>query len=205
MAGKASLDEKLASRDFVTDFLWAARTVFAQPSVALVSIAVWVLPVLLNRAELQGRHPVVVTVGTLLVCAFWLGWLGVERVFFRRRREGERVALSELLADVPFFIGRFLRLALLVGMAVTPLFFVYGYLVARHNAAPTDAGASRDTDRARDDHGAARPRPHLRHLGAGVHDALGLAGAPDRPRDDSPNMAAQRALPSLSPLWLSTC
>jgi hypothetical protein len=142
MAGKASLDEKLASRDFVADFLWAARTVFAQPSVALVSIAVWVLPVLLNRTALQGSHPGVAAVGMLVLCAFMFGWLGVERVFFRRRREGQTVALSELLADVPFFIGRFLRLALLVGMAVTPLIFAFGYLVARQNTAPTDAGAT---------------------------------------------------------------
>jgi len=142
MAGEASLDEKLASRDFVTDFVWAARTVFAQPSVALVSIAVWVMPVLLNRAALQSRYPVVVSVGLLLLSAIMLGWVGVERVFFRRRREGERVALSELLADVPFFIGRFLRLGLLVGMAVTPLICVLGYLVSRHDADATHAGAT---------------------------------------------------------------
>jgi hypothetical protein len=93
MAGEASLDEKLAPRTFVTDFLWATRVVFAQPSVALVSIAVWVLPVLLNRTAFQSRYPVVATVGLLLLFAFMLGWFGVERVFFLRRREGERVAL----------------------------------------------------------------------------------------------------------------
>ena len=35
---------------------------------------------------------------------------------FLRRREGETVALSELWPPVPFFIGRFLRLGLLVGI-----------------------------------------------------------------------------------------
>jgi hypothetical protein len=142
MAGEASFDEKLASRDFVTDFLWATRTVFDQPSVALVSIALWVLPVLLNRGSVQSRYPVVSTVGLLLLFAFMLGWFGVERAFFRRRREGERVALSELLGSVPFFIGRFLRLGLLMGMVVMPLIIVFGYLLARHDAAAPHAGAT---------------------------------------------------------------
>lgn len=141
MAGEASLDEKLAPGDFVTDFRWASRAVFDQPGVALVSIALWVLPVLLSRTAFQDSYPVVAIVGLLLLSAFMLGWFGVERVFFLRRREGERVALSELLASVPFFIGRFLRLGLLVGIVVMPLIFGLGYLVGHYEAA-THVGAT---------------------------------------------------------------
>jgi hypothetical protein len=135
MSGEDSLDEKLAPRDFVTDFVWAARAVFDQPTVALVSIALWVLPMLFSRVGRQGEHSMVVTGGLYLVFfLFMLGWLGVERMFFLRRREGKKVALSELLASVPFFMGRFLRLGLLVGSVVVPLIFVVG-----HDAAATHA------------------------------------------------------------------
>jgi hypothetical protein len=141
MAGESSFDEKLAPREFVTDFLWATRTVFDHPSVALFSIALWVIPVLVNRTALQARHPAVVTVGGLLLSAFMFGWIGVERVFFLRRRQGKRVALSKLLASAPLFIGRFVRLALLVGMAVMPFLVAFAYLLHRDDAAATHAGA----------------------------------------------------------------
>ena len=115
-----SVDEKLAPHDFVADFVWAARTVLQKPSVALVSIAVWCLPALFLLVTFRTRNPLagLIAMGLSL---FALGWLGAERRFFRDRRAGKDVSLRELLASVPSFIGRFLRLGVLVGIAALPI------------------------------------------------------------------------------------
>ena len=114
------MDEKLAPHDFVADFVWAARTVLHKPSVALVSIAGWCLPPLFFMAAVRNRNPIVglIAVGLSL---FTLGWLGAERRFFRDRRACKSVSLRDLFASVPSFIGRFLRLSVLVGIAVFPI------------------------------------------------------------------------------------
>jgi len=137
MAGEESVDEKLAPREFVADFVWAVRAVFEQPSVALVSIAVWVLPLLLIRTSGEDPYSPGVALGAVLTFLFMLGWVGVERLFFLRRHEGKTVALRELLGSVPSFIGRFLRLGLLSGLMVTPLFLVAHYLERRFGAGAT--------------------------------------------------------------------
>ena len=66
---------------------------------------------------------------------------GVERMFFLRRREGARVTLRELAASVPFFVGRFFRLGLLVGIASVPLFVLFFRLTGRHGPAAPHASA----------------------------------------------------------------
>ena len=50
-----------------------------------------------------------------------LGWSGAERRFFRDRRDGTNVTLHQLLALVPCFSGRFLRLGILVGIVTAPI------------------------------------------------------------------------------------
>src|SRR6185437_12539491 len=102
MRDERSLDEKLAPQDFVGDFIWAARAVFSQPSVALLSIALWCIPVAISFLT-DSR--------TALAClACWFvtfGWYGAERVFFLCKRDGKEVSLGDLLWCAPHFGGRF--------------------------------------------------------------------------------------------------
>jgi hypothetical protein len=114
MGGEGSVDEKLAPQDFVADFLWAARALLQKPSVALVSMAAWTLPTLLF-AIARGNKNLLAGVIGIGLSLFALGWLGAERKFFRERREGANVSLRELFASVPSYVGRFLRLGILVG------------------------------------------------------------------------------------------
>jgi hypothetical protein len=123
-----SLDEKLAPQDFVTDLLWAARALLKQPQVALVTIALWCFPVLLQSA---GRRAAIIT---LPICVFWCGWSGAERLFFLRQREGKAVTLGDLLRATRRFVGRFARLGILMVIAMAPFTFLSGYLLGRHAA-----------------------------------------------------------------------
>jgi hypothetical protein len=139
MSGRGSIDEKLAPHVFVTDFVWAARAVFRQPSVALVSIALWVLPVLWTRWIHHVESPWIVAAGLLLYGLFTLGWLGVERMFFLHQRGGKSVTLRAFFATAPFFIGRFLRLGLLVSIAWGPLVVVVSHFTGGHDRAAPHA------------------------------------------------------------------
>jgi hypothetical protein len=135
MRDERSLDEKLAPQDFVTDFVWAARAVFRQPSVALVSIALWCFPPLFSH--LESRRSGVTVLVCLVTVLFMLGWDGIERMFFLAHRDGKKVTLAQLLASVPFFVGRFVRLACLLGMVVFPVVLCLFVLADRsHPAAP---------------------------------------------------------------------
>jgi hypothetical protein len=123
MGRERSMDDKLAPYDFVADFVWAARVSLQQPSVALVSIVVWCFLEFFFAVALHNKNPIAVLLAIGL--SLWaLGWLGAERTFFRDRREGKKVALRDLLASVPLFIGRFLRLGVLVGILVSPMMAV---------------------------------------------------------------------------------
>ena len=115
-----SIDEKLAPHDFVADFVWAAREVFRKPSVAVVSTALWWIPVLLGLGARSHKSPLRALI-MLALGIFALGWLGAERTFFRLRREGKDVALRELVDSVLGFIGRFFRLGLWMGVIVVPV------------------------------------------------------------------------------------
>jgi hypothetical protein len=117
MSREPSLDERLAPDDFVADFVWAGRAALDTPGVVLISILFWCVPSALIL--LSTRHPNLVA--PLVGCGltlFAFGWLGAERAFFRARLEGKNVSLRELLAEVPFFMGRFLRLGLRFGLPV---------------------------------------------------------------------------------------
>jgi hypothetical protein len=124
-----SVDEKLAPHDFVADFVWAAREVFRKPGVALTSIAFWGIPSICFSIA-RYNNPLAGFIG--VVSCFWaIGWLGAERTFFRDRRAGKYVALRGLLASVPFYIGRFLRLALLAGLVSIPVRAVTTVILVR--------------------------------------------------------------------------
>jgi hypothetical protein len=144
MAARGSLDEKLAPNDFVTDFVWAARAIINQPSVAVVSVALWSLPSVLTIQSRFATHFKAGFVAVcLFVCLFGLGWDGVERTFFLHQREGKRVSFSELLESVPRFVGRFLRLGLLVGIVTFPAMLVAIHLAHRFSTEASRAAAQR--------------------------------------------------------------
>lgn len=119
MRDERSLDDKLAPQEFVTDFIWAARAIRSQPSVALVSIALWWSSIAVRA--LGPRLGGVTMLAYLGIVPFMLGWDGIERIFFLARRDGKSVTLGELLASVPFFVGRFARLGFLFALVVIPL------------------------------------------------------------------------------------
>jgi hypothetical protein len=124
-----SLDEKLAPQDFVTDFVWAGRAVLSQPSVAFVSIGLWLIPIAFG--PLVGKRSIVMALACVGILLFMLGWDGIERVFFLARREGRSVTLGQLFASVPFFVGRFARLGLLIALAAIPLVVIIDVCVGR--------------------------------------------------------------------------
>jgi hypothetical protein len=116
-----SLDEKLVPQGFVADFVWAARAVFSQPSVLLVTFALCCGQVLAVSVARHEHHVGLAALAGLVFFTVGLGWDGVERAFFQRRREGRPVRLPELLISAPSFIARFARLGFLVGLATCPL------------------------------------------------------------------------------------
>src|SRR5579871_6442510 len=98
MRDERPLDEKLAPQELVRDYVWAARAVFNQPSVAFVSVALWCLPtVLAHVLPRHGYARAFVYLGALL---FMCGWSGVERTFFLARRDGHEVTLPRLLGSI---------------------------------------------------------------------------------------------------------
>jgi hypothetical protein len=142
MLDERPLDEKLAPQTFVDDFVWAARALIAQPSVALVSVAFWALPLVRTWASRTSPSALFKLAG-LAILPLYLGWFGAERVFFLRRLEGKKVSLPDLLESTRSFIGRFLRLGLWVGAAVMPVWVVL-FLLLKHfaPAASTPSGTT---------------------------------------------------------------
>jgi hypothetical protein len=129
MRDDRSLDEKLAPQDFVGDFVWAARAVFSQPSVALMSVALWCIPAAISFLT-DSRTPLIIWFVTF-------GWYGAERVFFLCKRDGKEIILGDLLECAPHFVGRFFRLGLLAAMVAVPLnMFVFARLGETSSKAP---------------------------------------------------------------------
>jgi hypothetical protein len=123
MLDERRLDEKLAPQGFVDDFVWAARALIAQRSVALVSVGCWIFPLFMRpRSLLLG-------LAWLAILPMYFGWLGSERLFFLRRLEGNKVSLPELLSSAPSYIGRFLRLGFLVSIVFVPVWTVLSFLL----------------------------------------------------------------------------
>ena len=93
MRGARSLGQKLAPQEFLADLFWAAHEILGQPSVAFVSIVVWVLPVLVQRPREFDAKTFVLD----LAFFYSVGWVGAERLFFLRRQKGQAVTLDTLL------------------------------------------------------------------------------------------------------------
>jgi hypothetical protein len=114
---RSSPPESTASRiGFGADLAYAARALISQPSVPLVSLAVWLL--------VCGDSPSAVRSVVRIASMFFLaGWLGVERVFFQRHLQGRPVPLPHLLRLVKPFLGRFLMLGFWFGITSLAVFF----------------------------------------------------------------------------------
>lgn len=127
---EATFDSKPAPTGFVADVSSAARALMSQPTVALVSILLWSLPVLMTPPKPGPAHVnpwlFVADVALLL---FMCGWAGAKRVFFLRHREGKAITLGHLLGLVKAFMGRFLALGFVVGLALIPFAIALAVLV----------------------------------------------------------------------------
>jgi hypothetical protein len=121
MIDERPLDEKLAPQSFVDDFVWAARALIAKPSVALVSIGFWLVPLVFSWKPRNPVHALIPTLFWLAILPIYLGWFGAERLFFLRRLEGNEVSLSGLLSSSRSYVGRFLKLGFWVGLAIMPI------------------------------------------------------------------------------------
>ena len=108
------------NRSHSTNGLRARRPAIVKPSLALVSIVFWFLPMFFLLVAVKNKNPIAGLIG---ICfgLLALGWSGAERRFFRDRRDGTNVTLHQLLALVPCFSGRFLRLGILVGIVTAPI------------------------------------------------------------------------------------
>jgi hypothetical protein len=122
------VDEKLAPHDFVADFVWAAREVFNKPSMVLVSVALWCVPAMFVRVAREKNNVALAMIGIGFFVLANTGWLGAQRIFFRRRREGKDVTIRELLGLSPSFTGRFLRLGIVMALLVLPVLVVVNFV-----------------------------------------------------------------------------
>ena len=118
---EATHDSKPAPIGFAADVSSAARALISQPTVALVPILLWWLPIL-TVSQISGHAGInpwlsVVYVAQVL---FLCGWAGAERIFFLRQFEGKPITLRHLFALVEAFTGRFVVLGLVVGVAFVP-------------------------------------------------------------------------------------
>ena len=122
-------DSKPPAIGFVADVLSAARALVGQPTVALVPVVLWWLPILMfsqvsGNARINSWLAVVLLAQMLFLC----GWAGAERIFFLRQFEGTPIPLRHLFALVEAFAGRFIALGLLVGTAGISLVVVLAIL-----------------------------------------------------------------------------
>lgn len=114
-----SLDAKLLPERFVEDVTFAGRALLSQPQMILVPIVLWTAPVALARLGLMRVGSGGYWFLQILVMLLWFGWCGAERIFFLRRLQQTPVTIGELFGFVPSFMGRFLRLALLMATPFT--------------------------------------------------------------------------------------
>ena len=115
---------------FGADLASAAQALISQPSVPLVSLAMWLLPGVIAGViawTFPGHHSLVLSLlGPAIMLAttfFQLGWYGAERVFFQRRFQDAPVAVRHLLGLVGPFIGRFFAVGLPFGIVLSGFYF----------------------------------------------------------------------------------
>jgi hypothetical protein len=136
MIDERTLDEKLAPQRFVDDFVWAARALRAQPSVAMVSMALWLVPVAVSWA--RKMSPLVV-LAWLAITPIYFGWFGAERLFFLRQREEKKITLRELVVAARLYAGRFFRLSIWVALAFAPCSFTFIFMLQHLASTSTSA------------------------------------------------------------------
>src|SRR2546422_6180770 len=127
IGGPFPLESTSSRIGFGADLASAAQALISQPSVPLVSLAVWLLPDGVIAWTLPGHHSLVLSLlGLAIMLAtlfFQLGWYGAERVFFQRRLRDEPVAVRHLLGLVGPFIGRFFAVGLPFGIVLAGFYF----------------------------------------------------------------------------------
>ncbi len=127
IGGPFPLESTSSRIGFGADLASAAQALISQPSVPLVSLAVWLLPDGVIAWTFPGHHSLVLSLlGLAIMLAtlfFQLGWYGAERVFFQRRLRDEPVAVRHLLGLVGPFIGRFFAVGLPFGIVLSGFYF----------------------------------------------------------------------------------
>ncbi len=126
-----SFDSKPALVGPIADLSAAARALVAQPTVALVTIGLWWFPILVAGGPSGSPYRnLALGIADLAVVLVFCGWVGAERIFFLRHFAGKPVTLRHLLSLVEPFMGRFLALGLLAGIAplvlLVPLTLLWG-------------------------------------------------------------------------------
>ncbi|HEX4405097.1 MAG TPA: hypothetical protein VH560_09735 [Polyangia bacterium] len=139
MIDEQTLDEKLAPQRFVDDFVWAARALRAQPSVAMVSAALWVVPVVVSWARTVNPYFVL---AWLVITPIYFGWFGAERLFFLRQREEKKTTLRELVVAARLYAGRFFRLGVLVSLGLIPVWLIFIATLQYHSPTHSSLGTS---------------------------------------------------------------
>ena len=124
IGGPLPLESTSSRIGFGADLASAAQALISQPSVPLVSLAVWLLPSVIIASTVPGHRSVGPVLAIMLATTvFQLGWYGAERVFFQRRFHGEPVAVRHLLGLVGPFIGRFFAVGLPFGIVLSGFYF----------------------------------------------------------------------------------
>src|SRR3989449_4531152 len=127
IGGPFPLESTSSRIGFGADLASAAQALISQPSVPLVSLAVWLLPDGVIAWTFPGHHSLVLSLlGLAIMLAtlfFQLGWYGAERVFFQRRLRDEPVAGRHPLGLVGPFIGRFFAAGLPFGIVLSGFYF----------------------------------------------------------------------------------
>jgi len=124
IGGPFPLESTSSRIGFGADLASAAQALISQPSVPLVSLAVWLLPGVIAWTFPGHRSLSLLGLAIMLATTFFqLGWYGAERVFFQRRFRDQPVAVRHLLGLVGPYIGRFFAVGLPFGIVFSGFCF----------------------------------------------------------------------------------
>src|SRR5437016_6423339 len=124
IGGPFPLESPSSRIGFGADLASAAQALISQPSVPLVSLAVWLLPGVIAWTFPGHRSLSLLGLAIMLATTFFqLGWYGAERVFFQRRFRDQPVAVRHLLWLVGPYIGRFFAVGLPFGIVFSGFCF----------------------------------------------------------------------------------
>ena len=111
--------ERTRSDGFLRDFIAAVGAWGKQPALPLISVLVWAGPGFIPDET-------ALLVVELLILLFSAGWAGTERIWYLRAFRGVGIRPTEAWNLTWSFVGRFVRLGLLVFLALMPA-LVIGY------------------------------------------------------------------------------